>query len=74
MTAYRSNGKLGTLEILGRPSFSGEATLMRASLRSRKRREPIRTRPCPVCNETTTSAALFFCAGCHFAGWWGRWA
>jgi hypothetical protein len=30
-------------------------------------------RPCPQCGETTTSVSNYFCAGCHFRGWWGRW-
>jgi hypothetical protein len=38
------------------------------------RQKPIRTRPCPHCGEVTASASGYFCAGCHFAGWWGRWA
>jgi hypothetical protein len=40
------------------------------------RREPavITTRPCRKCGETTSSASGYFCAGCHFAGWWGKWA
>ena len=33
----------------------------------------IRTRTCTACGEETSSASRYFCAGCHFAGWWGRW-
>jgi len=39
----------------------------------RRARLEVTTEPCPVCGETTTSVTGFFCAGCHFAGWWGRW-
>jgi hypothetical protein len=34
----------------------------------------IKARPCPECGETTTSVTRYSCAGCHFRGWWGRWA
>jgi hypothetical protein len=33
----------------------------------------IRIRTCTACGEETSSATRYFCAGCHFAGWWGRW-
>lgn len=36
-------------------------------------RTEIIRRPCPVCGEITTSASKYFCANCHFGGWWGRW-
>jgi hypothetical protein len=44
--------------------------------RRRRRRDPIviKTAVCPDCGETTSSATNHFCAGCHFAEWWGRWA
>ena len=32
----------------------------------------IETRTCKVCGGETSSATRNFCAGCHFAGWWGR--
>jgi hypothetical protein len=40
-----------------------------------RRCPPLRlvTRPCRSCGETTSSVTRYFCAGCHFAGWWGRW-
>jgi hypothetical protein len=36
--------------------------------------KPLKVRPCPECGEATTSASWFYCAGCHFKGWWGRWS
>jgi hypothetical protein len=38
------------------------------------RPKPIRKRRCPRCDEMTTSATGYFCGGCHFRNWWGRWA
>jgi hypothetical protein len=35
--------------------------------------KPIRVRPCPRCGEQTSSSSNYFCAGCHFRGWYGRW-
>jgi hypothetical protein len=35
--------------------------------------QPIKTRPCRVCGATTTSVSNYFCADCHFRGWWGQW-
>lgn len=33
----------------------------------------VRVRECGHCGGTVTSAAGFFCAACHFTGWWGEW-
>lgn len=33
----------------------------------------IKTRPCPVCDFRTTSVTNYFCARCHFHGWWRDW-
>jgi hypothetical protein len=45
----------------------------------RRRRRARRARPvvvelCDRCGGTTSSYSRFFCAACHFAGWWGQWA
>jgi hypothetical protein len=47
-----------------------------APFRRRREKRPlpeIHTRPCETCGETTTSVVGYFCGGCHFAGWWGKW-
>jgi hypothetical protein len=33
-------------------------------------RRSFRVRPCPDCGEQTSAASGYFCAACHFAGWW----
>lgn len=35
--------------------------------------DTIETRPCPVCGFRTTSVTKYFCARCHFHGWWRDW-
>jgi hypothetical protein len=44
----------------------------------RRRRHQVKTvftlRECGQCGGAVTSAAGFFCAACHFDGWWGKWA
>jgi hypothetical protein len=39
----------------------------------RPRERGILTRPCSDCGEPTTSITNYFCASCHFSGWYGRW-
>jgi len=35
-----------------------------------QRRLRINTRRCSDCGGPTTSLTRYFCAACHFAGWW----
>jgi len=56
-------------------AFVGKPRPFRPRRRKRRRDQlVIRTAACPDCGETTSSVARYFCAGCHFAGWWGRWS
>jgi hypothetical protein len=40
--------------------------------RRRRRMRQVPTRDCERCCEQVGCTGL--CAGCHFRGWWGRWA
>jgi hypothetical protein len=37
-----------------------------------RKRFSIDARPCSRCGGRTTSAMGYFCAGCHFRGWWNE--
>jgi hypothetical protein len=51
----------------------GGWAIVGVKLPRRRPRLKVTTRPCPVCGETTTSVTNYFCAACHFQGWWGQW-
>jgi hypothetical protein len=61
--------------LVGRDTSAAELFQLDKPRRRRRRRQPVGvTRPCVDCGATTTSYSRFYCAACHFRGWWGEWA